>query len=75
MVIGAFFSEAGTELLKIFWKFDAKPEYLEEHLILDKNWKQADYYKLKRIFSAHHRPTETYVGKVERLCRRKTGSR
>ncbi len=53
MVIGAFFSEAGTDLLKIFWKFDAKPEYMERHLVLDKNWKQADYYQLKKIFRAH----------------------
>jgi len=36
MVIGAFFSEAGTELLKIFWKFDSDPEYLEEHLLISK---------------------------------------
>ncbi len=67
MVIGAFFSEAGTELLKIFWKFDTNPEYMEEHLILDKNWKQADYYQLKKRFSAHKPEIDIRKGDVAHL--------
>jgi hypothetical protein len=67
MVIGAFFSEAGTELLKIFWKFDNNPEYLEEHLVISKEWKQKDYYHLKEIFNSHKSKIEILKGDAEYL--------
>jgi len=67
MVIGAFFSEAGVELLKIFWKFDINPGYMEEHLVLDKDWKQTDYYQLKRRFSAHKPQIDIQKGDIAHL--------
>lgn len=67
MVIGAFFSEAGTELLKIFWKFDTSPEYMEEHLVLDKDWKQSDYYQIKKRFSGHKPQIDIRKGDIAHL--------
>jgi len=67
MVIGAFFSEAGTGLLKIFWKFDASPEYLANHLVFNKDWKQGDYYQLKKIFNSHKPEIDIHKGDIEHL--------
>ncbi|MDP2921703.1 MAG: hypothetical protein Q8O12_05000 [Candidatus Omnitrophota bacterium] len=67
MVIGAFFSEAGIELLRIFWRFDTSPEYLGEHLVIPKEWKQNDYYYLKKIFNSHKPKIEILKGDAEHL--------
>ncbi|MDO8603148.1 MAG: hypothetical protein Q7O04_04815 [Candidatus Omnitrophota bacterium] len=67
MVIGAFFSEAGTELLKVFREFDSNPEYLEGHLVFNKDWKQAEYYQLKKKFNSHKPEINIHKGNVERL--------
>jgi hypothetical protein len=67
MVIGAFFSEAGTELLKIFWKFDADTMYLQNHLVFDKNWKQKEYYELKRMFKSHKPTIDIHKGDIGHL--------
>jgi hypothetical protein len=48
MVIGAFFSEAGTELLKIFWKFDADPEYLRGTWCLTKTGNRMTTINLRK---------------------------
>ena len=67
MVIGAFFSEAVTELLKIFWKFDINPGYMEEHLVLDKDWKQNNYYQRKKRFSAYKPQIDIQKGDIVHL--------
>jgi hypothetical protein len=67
MVIGAFFSEAGTELLSLFWKFDADPEYLKTNLIFNKDWKQNDYYVLKKIFNSHKPELNIHKGDITHL--------
>mgnify|MGYP001620052630 FL=1 len=67
MVIGAFFSEAGTELLSLFWKFDADPEYLRANLIFNKDWKQNDYYLLKKRFNSHKPELNIHKGDIAHL--------
>jgi hypothetical protein len=67
MVIGAFFSEAGTELLKLLWKFDKNPEYMEEHLVFNKDWKQKEYYELKKKFNSHKPGLDMRKGDIEHL--------
>jgi hypothetical protein len=67
MVIGAFFSEAGTELLKLLWKFDMNPEYMEEHLVFNKDWKQKEYYELKKKFNSHKPGLDMRKGDIEYL--------
>nr|MBU1327564.1 hypothetical protein [Candidatus Omnitrophota bacterium] len=67
MVIGAFFSEAGTELLNLFWKFDANPEYLRANLVFNKDWKQNDYYLLKKRFKSHKPELNIHKGDIAHL--------
>ena len=67
MVIGAFFSEAGTELLKMFWQFDINPAYMEEHLVFSKDWKQGDYYQIKKKFSGHKPQIDISKGNIAHL--------
>jgi hypothetical protein len=67
MVIGAFFSEAGTELLKLLRQFDADPGYIEEHLVFDKDWKQSDYYQIKKRFNAYKPGIDIHKGDIIRL--------
>jgi len=40
MVIGAFFSEVGTPLLRYFMEFDKKTETLQKQLSVDDNWRE-----------------------------------
>jgi len=67
MVIGAFFSEVGIELLKLFWKFDIKPEYLKDYLAFNKNWKQDEYYQLKKKFKSYKPEIDIHKGNIEHL--------
>ena len=43
MVIGAFFSEVGLDLLKIFSRFSQNIGDLEQKLQINPNWKQKDF--------------------------------
>jgi len=67
MVIGAFFSEAGTELLKLLRQFDANPGYMEEHLVLNKDWKQGDYYQIKKRFGSYNPQVDIHKGDIAHL--------
>ncbi|MFZ0033485.1 MAG: hypothetical protein WAK60_00675 [Sedimentisphaerales bacterium] len=67
MVIGAFFSEAGISLLKYFWAFDAEAESLGKHLIVDSEWSEEHFNKIRAILQ--HRDSKIYVhkGKLEEM--------
>lgn len=43
MVIGAFFSEAGTSILKMLSSFDAKSCQITNQLLLDETWEAKDF--------------------------------
>jgi hypothetical protein len=52
MVIGTFFSEVGTELLKIFSRFDPKASDIAQQLVVTKDWSKKDFMKVgKKIRS------------------------
>ncbi len=46
MVIGTFFSEVGTELLKIFSRFDPKASDIAQQLVVTKDWSKKDFMKV-----------------------------
>ena len=48
MVVGAFFSEAGTELLKRFSGFDTASADTRRHLIVTKDWSDKDFIKARK---------------------------
>ncbi|MDD4941143.1 MAG: hypothetical protein PHE65_04505 [Candidatus Omnitrophica bacterium] len=53
MVIGAFFSESGTQLLKLFSAFDKDDNSFKEGLVFDKNWQGKDFDRRIRQVKAH----------------------
>lgn len=48
MVIGAFFSEAGTPLLKYFHVFDANADQTSSHLIVSDDWSPEHFILIKK---------------------------
>jgi hypothetical protein len=46
MVIGTFFSEAGTELLKLFLTFEKNDKTLKAFVLSDRRWTDKDFLKL-----------------------------
>lgn len=48
MVIGAFFSEVGTDLLKLIALFDLHYETLSKNLIISGKWSEQDFSRLKK---------------------------
>jgi len=50
MVIGAFFSEVGTQLLKSFYDFDAGAETIRKDLIVKKEWSAKDFSRALKHF-------------------------
>ena len=47
MVIGAFFSEVGTELLKLLYDFDTRADTLRKYLIIDREWTKKDFSRTR----------------------------
>lgn len=58
MVIGAFFSEVGTSLLKTFSSFDNQSENARNKLILNNNWTNKEFVTVHKLF-------EKYECKIE----------
>ncbi len=53
MVIGAFFSEVGTPLLRYFVAFDPQYEKLSEQLAVDKQWSPEQFEQLSSALQNH----------------------
>lgn len=54
MVIGTFFSEAGTELLAAFSDADPNLDSIREKLIVDTEWTDADFLQVRRDLRKYH---------------------
>lgn len=48
MVIGAFFSEVGTDLLAAITKFDPDTEHIKNDLLVNANWSEKDFNRAKK---------------------------
>ena len=46
MVIGAFFSEVGTELLKMLSTFDSCASEITKELVVNARWSDRDFRKI-----------------------------
>lgn len=46
MVIGAFFSEAGTDIIRAFAEFDTEASNIQRMLIVQKDWSKTDFLKI-----------------------------
>jgi len=67
MVIGAFFSEAGTPLLKFFSQFDAESESLSKHLIVDTNWSPEHFDQMQTVLKKHDYKIDSRAGDLQGL--------
>jgi hypothetical protein len=67
MVIGAFFSEAGTPLLKFFSKFDTEAEKLSKQLIVDQNWTNEHFEKMQAALQKHEYKIDSRIGDLQSL--------
>ena len=67
MVIGAFFSEVGTPLLKFFSKFDVEAEKLSKHLIVDNNWSPEHFDQMQVVLRKHNYKIDSQAGDLQSL--------
>jgi hypothetical protein len=67
MVIGAFFNEVGTELLRFFSAFDANNEKISRHLIVDDNWSEEHFVQIRTYIENHACEIDSTVGDLEGL--------
>lgn len=54
MVIGAFFSDVGTDLLRSFAQFDRSAANLSKQLILSDSWEKEDFIRVKNSLKKEH---------------------
>ena len=67
MVIGAFFSEVGTDLLKFFAAFDKSAEEMSKHLIVDNEWSTEHFIQMQAVLQKHKYKIDSRTGDLQGL--------
>ena len=67
MVIGAFFSEVGTELMKFFSKYDRSSHEMANKLMVDNEWSDKEFAMMQKIVKVHGSNIECKRGDIENL--------
>jgi hypothetical protein len=67
MVIGAFFSEVGTDLLKFFTGFDKNAEQISKHLIVGNEWSPEHFTQMQTVLSSHDYKIDSRAGDIKCL--------
>lgn len=67
MVIGAFFSEVGTHLLKSFYRFDAHGDVIRKDLIVGTNWSPKDFSRALKDLKGCDYAVDSKQGDLEEL--------
>jgi len=65
MVIGAFFSEVGTDLLKFFAVFDKNAEKIAKHLIVDNEWSTEHFIQMQAVLQKHKYKMDSRTGDLQ----------
>ena len=65
IVIGVFFSEVGTRLLKYLSEFDPNPERISRDIMMLKTWSGKDFSRLKKHVQEYHCKIESQKGDLE----------
>ena len=65
MVIGAFFSEVGTNLLKFFAGFDKNAEQISKHLIVGNEWSPEHFTQMQVVLSSHDYKIDSRAGDLK----------
>ncbi|HEX9911869.1 MAG TPA: hypothetical protein VGB01_01325 [candidate division Zixibacteria bacterium] len=75
MVIGAFFSEVGTDLLKSFPDFDQHYDQIRGNLIITGDWSEQEFSNVKKRLKNYDYNIESRKGDLEDLKSFLTGKR
>ena len=67
MIVGAFFTECGTDVLGCIARLDTDLDAVREDLLARQAWKAADYQRAKQAFQAHKPVIELSVDDLARL--------
>ncbi|MFC1806898.1 hypothetical protein ACFL0T_00820 [Candidatus Omnitrophota bacterium] len=65
MVIGAFFSEVGTDLLKTFSVFDNEAFKITQKLIIKNDWSEKEFAKICKTVKSHNYNIDSKRGNLE----------
>jgi len=75
MVIGAFFSEVGTHLLKSFYDFDTHADTIRKDLIVEKEWSAKDFSRALKHLKKYDYTVDSKRGDLEDFKRFLIGKR
>jgi len=75
MVIGAFFSEVGTQLLKSFYDFDTHADTIREDLIVSKDFSAKNFSRALKHLKNYDYTVDSKRGNLENLQRFLIGKR
>jgi len=75
MVIGAFFSEIGTELLKALSAFDTQSSNIEKRLIITNDWSDKEFHKIRKMVHSYTYTIDARKGNIESLKESLKGKR
>jgi hypothetical protein len=75
MVIGAFFSEVGTDLLKFFNGFDRNAEQTSKHLIVGNEWSPEHFTQMQTVLGGHGYKIDSRAGDLKGLRELLVGKR
>ena len=67
MVIGAFFSEVGTDLLKSFCSYETNTRKITSHLSVDNEWSPEHFAKVRAFLESRHYQIDIHKGDLEGL--------
>ncbi len=67
MVIGAFFSEVGIELLKAFSTFDKDAFKITQKLVITNDWSEKEFLKICRSIKDHSYHIDSKKGDLETI--------
>jgi hypothetical protein len=67
MVIGAFFSEVGTQLLKCFSYFDTNFDKIRKNLIVTTEWSEKEFQSVSRHIKGYDYNIQSQKGDLEEL--------
>jgi hypothetical protein len=67
MVIGAFFSEVGTELLKSFSEFSPQNDQIRKDLVENNDWSNKAFSYMSKRVKQYDYPIESETGNLENL--------
>ena len=67
MVIGAFFTRMGSDLLKFFRGFDTNNNKVAKHLVIEQGWSQAHFFKIRKVMESHDFEINATTGDLQGL--------